>query len=310
MVVEFSDPTAVGEDIELIEQDAVQLEANPLRARRVVVRLGASVLLFQSTNLAIRTRSVLQGELVVYVAFGPRATGTINGLAIGPDRVLATSSGIKVEFVVSAGYESVSFLVPPEEVRGHLRQRRRADESVIPRGVELLQTGPDAGNRLFGWGRRVAEAAAKHPELFDRPQTKAVAQVELFEILLSSLGSAVGAERAPRDTTRRAYSRIVQIAEDHALNNSAEHLYVTQLCKAACVSERTLQSAFGEIMGMTPVAYLSRLRLHRVRRALRTANPSSTTVTAEALKWGFWHMGDFSRAYKACFGELPSDTLR
>jgi AraC-like DNA-binding protein len=33
-------------------------------------------------------------------------------------------------------------------------------------------------------------------------------------------------------------------------------------------------------------------------------------VTTEALRWGFWHFGDFSRAYKSCFGELPSDTLR
>jgi hypothetical protein len=36
----------------------------------------------------------------------------------------------------------------------------------------------------------------------------------------------------------------------------------------------------------------------------------STTVSAEALNWGFWHFGEFSRAYKGCFGELPSDTLR
>jgi hypothetical protein len=28
------------------------------------------------------------------------------------------------------------------------------------------------------------------------------------------------------------------------------------------------------------------------------------------LNWGFWHFGEFSRAYKECFGELPSDTLR
>jgi len=61
---------------------------------------------------------------------------------------------------------------------------------------------------------------------------------------------------------------------------------------------------------MTPVAYLTRLRLHRVRQALRAGRPRSTTVTREALRWGFWHFGDFSRAYKDCFGELPSDTLR
>jgi AraC family transcriptional regulator, ethanolamine operon transcriptional activator len=71
-----------------------------------------------------------------------------------------------------------------------------------------------------------------------------------------------------------------------------------------------LQYAFKEAMGITPVAYLTLLRLHRVRQALRAADPRSTTVTREALRWGFWHFGDFSRAYKGCFGELPSKTLR
>jgi AraC family transcriptional regulator, ethanolamine operon transcriptional activator len=47
-----------------------------------------------------------------------------------------------------------------------------------------------------------------------------------------------------------------------------------------------------------------------VRKALLAASHGTTTVTAEALDWGFWHFGEFSRAYKECFGELPSDTLR
>jgi len=65
-----------------------------------------------------------------------------------------------------------------------------------------------------------------------------------------------------------------------------------------------------EVMGLTPVAYLIRVRLHRVRRALLAATQGSTTVSVEALNWGFWHFGEFSRAYKDWFGELPSDTLR
>jgi transcriptional regulator GlxA family with amidase domain len=76
------------------------------------------------------------------------------------------------------------------------------------------------------------------------------------------------------------------------------------------VSERALEYAFREIMGLTPVAHLIRLRLHRVREALLAANQGSTTVSAVALDWGFWHFGEFSRAYRECFGELPSDTLR
>ena len=64
------------------------------------------------------------------------------------------------------------------------------------------------------------------------------------------------------------------------------------------------------MLGLTPMTYLIRLRLHRVRQALLAAAAESTTVSAEALKWGFWHFGEFSRAYRACFGEAPSDTLR
>ena len=61
---------------------------------------------------------------------------------------------------------------------------------------------------------------------------------------------------------------------------------------------------------MAPTAYLIRLRLHRVRRALLAARRGSTTVSSAALEFGFWHFGEFSRAYRDCFGELPSQTLR
>jgi AraC-like DNA-binding protein len=309
-VVEISDPTAVGESIEVVEMDAVQLESRPLRARRVVVRLGASVLVFHSTNLPIRTRTRLQDGFVAFVAFGRQAAGTLNGLPVGPDRVLVCTSGVEVEFVVAGGYESVSFLLPTDDIRAHLRGRQREDEFRLPNGVELLQPNPAAAHGLYGFGRRLADLAARQPAVFDVPQTQTTAQIDLLETVLASLGSASHVESAAGDLTRQAHSRVVQSAEDYALSHTAERLYVTDLCEATGVGERTLQYAFKEVMGMTPVAYLTRLRLHRVRQALRAATHGSTTVTAEALRWGFWHFGDFSRAYKDCFGELPSDTLR
>jgi AraC family transcriptional regulator, ethanolamine operon transcriptional activator len=309
-VVEISDPTAVGETIEVIEQDAVQLESRPLRVRRVGVRLGTSVLLFQSTNLPIRTRTTLQTSFVAFVAFGPWAAGTLNGLPVGPDRVLACTSGVEVEFVVAGGYESVSFFLPLDDIRAHLRGRHREDEFRLPNGVELLQPSPTAAHRLYGFGRRLADVAARQPEMFDVPQTQTAAQIDLLEILLATLGPAGHVESAAENLTRQAHSRVVQTTEDYALSHAAERLYVTDLCEAAGVSERTLQYAFKEVMGMAPIAYLIRLRLHRVRHALRAATQASTTVTTEAIRWGFWHFGDFCRAYKDCFGELPSDTLR
>ncbi len=309
-VIEFSDPTAVGQSIQVIEQDVVQLESKPLRVRRVIVRLGASVVVFQSTNLPVRTRTRVQDGFVAYVAFGPQSVGTLNGLTVGPDRVLASMPGIEVEFVVAADYESVSFLLPPDDIRAHLRGRHREDEFRLPHAVELLTPSPAAARGLFRWGRRLTDMAARQPEIFDVRQTQATAQVELIENLLATLRSVVQIKSTPHDLTRQGHSRVVQIAQDYALSHAAEPLYVTDLCEAAGVCERTLQYAFKEVLGMRPVVYLTRLRLHRVRQSLRSATHASTTVTKEALRWGFWHFGEFSHAYKECFGELPSDTLR
>jgi AraC-like DNA-binding protein len=309
-VVEITDPTAVGETIEVIAQDVVQLESKPLKVRRVIVRLGKSVVLFHSTNLPVRTRTRLQAGFVAYTTFGPRAVGTLNGLPIGSDRVLASNPGAEVEFVVAAGYESISFLLTPEDIRSHLQSRHRKDEFRLPMNVELLAPSPAATHLLYRWGRRLIDVASRQPEVFELPQTQSAAQVELLENLLATLRLTDYVETPPHDLTRQAHSQVVQVAEKYALSHAAERLYVTDLCEAANVSERTLQYAFKELMGMTPVAFLTRLRLHRVRQALRAGNQGTTTVTAEALRWGFWHFGDFSRAYKECFDELPSDTLR
>jgi transcriptional regulator GlxA family with amidase domain len=132
----------------------------------------------------------------------------------------------------------------------------------------------------------------------------------LVEHLLAALRGSADVEPDRSERTRQQYSLIVRKVEDHALSHLDVRTQVSDLCRVAAVSERTLEFAFKEVTGLTPVAYLIRLRLHRVRQALLAATQGSTTVSAEALNWGFWHFGEFSRAYKACFGELPSDTLR
>jgi transcriptional regulator GlxA family with amidase domain len=181
----------------------------------------------------------------------------------------------------------------------------------MPRGAEILHRDPASVRRFFTWGKRLVDTATRRPELFnDRREARVAAQVELLETLLATLGAATDFRPPRSDRTRLAQSRIVKIAEDYALANAGDRLYLTDLCRATGVGERSLEYAFKEIMGMTPTAYLTRVRLHRVRKALQAATRASTTVSAEALNQGFWHFGEFSRAYRACFGELPSETLR
>lgn len=310
--VEIRDPTVADEGIGVLKRDLLQLEAKPLRARQLVVRLTDSMVLYQATNLRVRAHTELHSGLLAYVVFGPRAKGTLNGLPVRPNLMLAAESGIRVEFVAEAGYESVSVLLSPALLVSHLTGRQRRDNLRTPHGIEVFHTTEVHARALFDWGKRLAKTAARHPELFnDRKETILAAQTELLEMLLAALDATTVPRHTPRDRTRQNYSRIIKLAEDYALAHVGDRLYdVTDLCVASGVSERTLQHAFQNVMGMSPIAYLTRLRLHRVRKALQMATHGSTTVSAQALKWGFWHFGDFSRAYKNCFGELPSDTLR
>jgi AraC family ethanolamine operon transcriptional activator len=310
-VVEIMDPTAADEGIEVLTRDLVQLETKPLRGRQIILRLEDSMVLFQSTNLRIRTRTTLHEGLLAYVVFGPKAEGTVNGLSIGPNLMLAAESGIQVEFIVKAGYESVSVLFSPVVLASHLAARQRESDFRAPRSIGVLHTEEIHARRLFDWGKHLTTTAAHHPEIFnDRKETLAAAQAELLEMLLAALDTTTTLQQTRSYQTRQARNRIVKLAEDYALARDDDRLYVTDVCVAAGVSERTLGYAFQEVMGMSPIAYLTRLRLHRVRQALRMATRGSTTVSAQALNWGFWHLGDFSRAYKDCFGELPSETLR
>lgn len=310
-VVDISDPTEANDGIELLDLDAVQLQSIPLRVRRVIVRFEAAAVVFHSTNVRVRTRTTARKGLLAYITFGAETSGTANGVPVRPGIMYAVEPGAEGSFVTSGGWESITFLLSPDDVRAHLTARQRESEFQLPRGVEPLQVDSGRVQALFEWGKRLVDTAVHQPALFEeQARERRAAQDELLEMLLATLHVADDFESTRSDRTRRTQSQIVRVAEEYALAHIGERLYVTDLCKAAAVSERTLEYAFKEIAGLTPMSYLVRLRLHRVRQALLAATPESTRVSIEALKWGFWHFGEFSRAYKECFGEPPSETLR
>jgi len=305
------DPTVAGSGIAGFDLDAVQLQATPFRARRVTIRLPRLTVLFLAAGVALRTHTAVRAGQVAYVAYGPKSRGTLNGVAVRPGLLVAAGENAKAQLVVEAGWQSVNLLLPPQDLVAHLRARQPGVEIQPPQGLALLQVEPQRVQALFRWGHRLARAAAARPALFEgREHERAAAEVEGVEMLLAALRGADDLRPSRSDRSRQAQSRIVQRAEDYALAHAGEPIYVTDLCRAAAVSERALEVAFKANLGLTPMAYLVRLRLHRARSALQAARRTGgATVSAIALDWGFWHFGEFSRAYKACFGEAPSQTL-
>ncbi|GIE86235.1 AraC family transcriptional regulator [Actinoplanes regularis] len=83
-----------------------------------------------------------------------------------------------------------------------------------------------------------------------------------------------------------------------------------ELAAIAGVGVRVLQDAFRQHVGMSPMAYLRRLRLDGVHAELSRSDPGTASVSEIAYRWGFTHLGRFAGAYRSRFGVSPSATLR
>ena len=112
-----------------------------------------------------------------------------------------------------------------------------------------------------------------------------------------------GTDRPSLQHRRHLVHRALDLMQAHA----QEPLSILQLCQALGTSRRLLNYAFMDRLGTSPLKYGTALRLAQMRRELQRGG---TTVAQAASHWGFWHLGQLARNYRAQFGELPSQTLR
>jgi len=170
-------------------------------------------------------------------------------------------------------------------------------------------TRPDGAlmSRLRELHKTAGQIAKTAPNLFDLPEVVRSLEERLTHVMLRCL-----AENAPSHASAgiRRHDAIVGRFEEFLEANPDRPLYLTEICTAIGAAERTLRAACEEHLGMGPIRYLSLRRMHLVRRALLRTDPSTSSVTRIATDHGFWELGRFSVAYRALFGESPSDSLK
>ena len=103
--------------------------------------------------------------------------------------------------------------------------------------------------------------------------------------------------------------RRVLVAEEYMVANAHLTPSLGDICVAAGANARTLQDSFRQKRGYSPMQFLRKIRMEKARVGLLRPE-GGTSVTSEAMRWGFEHFGRFSREYLNQFGELPSETLR
>ena len=134
-------------------------------------------------------------------------------------------------------------------------------------------------------------------------------------------------EKSTEDTFISQLSSLIQHAEikdvkltkgesialkirDQVYRHMDGQINIEAFAKEYKVSDQTLQNAFQSLFGFTPKQFLMRLKLNLVHHDLQKHQPITATVQDIASKWGFNHMGRFSKTYTELFIERPSETLR
>lgn len=151
------------------------------------------------------------------------------------------------------------------------------------------------------YGRAGEETALDHGGVRDA----------LVESMLLALKDGPGDRReVPGYDARRRRLRHLRQARAYIADclDSETVPSIVDVCAAVGVSERTLQYAFRDGLGLSPVAYLRVLRLNQVRAMLRDPDRPPGTVTEAAMRWGFFHLGRFAGDYRRLFGETPAET--
>jgi AraC family transcriptional regulator, ethanolamine operon transcriptional activator len=114
---------------------------------------------------------------------------------------------------------------------------------------------------------------------------------------------------SPRRVGRAIRQGGLKRAVEFLRSTESSSITIADLCAAAQVTQRTLEYAFRENFGMSPLGFLHLRRYHAARRDLLAADARTVTVGEIAQKNGFYQMGRFAVRYKALFNDSPSQTL-
>ena len=96
----------------------------------------------------------------------------------------------------------------------------------------------------------------------------------------------------------RNRQRYVRKVRAYLCDHPDESPGLETLCRVTGVGARTLEAAFREVIGLSPLQFNKVRRLNAARHVLANADPEEASVKSVATSHGFFHLGRFARDYK------------
>ncbi|MFC5079061.1 Arabinose operon regulatory protein [Vibrio thalassae] len=119
---------------------------------------------------------------------------------------------------------------------------------------------------------------------------------ESFEQLLGRYARGTERDRQPIGTKQLAQVR------DYVMSYLDQPIRLGQLAALCDLSERQFHRLFKQATGMSPHAWLTRLRLEKSLSLVKAGKPAAQV----ALQTGFYDQAHFSRTFRSVYGISPS----
>lgn len=289
--------------------EIVQLGAGTMRGMLAHVDLGPSSIHTNCFSLPARGRGSLSADRWTFVIFPRGVEGQFNSQPLDADRMLVYPPGAEFEGTIAGHFQDWVFTAEFHELADLGAVVAHRDFRDSSGGVVSLAPDSQKLECLRDFARNTMSLMQASPHLLADEFTRKSLHAQLMNLLSQTVLSALP-ERRRRRVSHVSHWRIVREAEDFLRSHLSEPIFVSDLCSVTDASERTVRSAFLNVVGVSPNAYLKTIRLNRVRTQLEQSSPEWTTVTSVAARWGFVHLARFAQDYRRFFGELPSETLR
>jgi len=178
---------------------------------------------------------------------------------------------------------------------------RELSKELSQYNLEAVEDRDERLQRVLG---TILQNVQKDPSIL-HDETRVTAMEEEVMQTLASLFEA----QTPTLPKLTKGEKIALQIRDRIYKRLSKKVTIASLAEEYDVSEQTLQNAFKSLFGFTPNKFLRNLKLNHVRKALIEAAPENNAIVHIAKRWGFTHMGHFSRYFTDLFGENPSVTL-
>jgi AraC-like DNA-binding protein len=243
----------------------------------------------------------------ICVGFTPRTEkpAWCNGFSVAKGEILCFTEGAELQFRNAPRTTWEALLID----RGELQE---VSTILTGQPLELPERGtinfkaPDETANLSS----VIDVALSDLATFETLTGPAAAS--LCEEIVNEFVRATTSSSNSSRNSRRNFAGYRFAAMRRAEEFLREHMDVPfssrGLCTATRMSERSIEMLFKEAYGISPRAWSQIIRLNSARQDLLERDAQEVRVSDVAVRWGFFHFGRFSAAYRHLFGELPSVT--